>query len=143
VRALLIGWKAESGDKGDQDFHIADPDDTSKQMIVEIPSPECQIVCSSAFLDKFKENRDAVQENLGSPTANFQELDKPWLVEIIGPAFFDFNHGQTRLAPNCLEIHPVINISFESQTDTPVHSNQGKALAHRCGTPATLTKSRE
>ena len=46
VHALLIGWKVEGEPGGDQDFHIviADPDDTSKQMIVEVPSPDCQKV---------------------------------------------------------------------------------------------------
>ena len=138
VHALLIGWKVESGATGDQDFHmvIADPDDTGKQMIVEVPSPDCQLACSSQFLDDFKANRDQVPGKLGDPAENFQSLDRPWLVTITGPAFFDFNHGQIGLAPNCLEIHPVVNIAFESQTDTPVEANPAKSIAHRCGVPA-------
>jgi hypothetical protein len=27
---------------------------------------------------------------------------------VIGVAFFDFNHGQTGVAPNAIELHPVL-----------------------------------
>lgn len=137
VRALLIGWKVESGPGKDLDHHIviADPQDKTKQMIVEVPSPACQGVCSSTFLAHFKQNRDLVANTLGQPLPNFQPLAKPWLVEITGPAFFDFDHGQIGLAPNCIEIHPVITIQFLSQTTSPVRANAATDLPHTCGTP--------
>ncbi|HVT58568.1 MAG TPA: hypothetical protein VHR45_09220 [Thermoanaerobaculia bacterium] len=137
VRALLIGWKVESGPGKDRDFHIviADPQDKTKQMIVEVPSPTCKGVCSSTFLSHFTQNQSLVLKTLGQPLPNFQPLAKPWLVEITGPAFFDFDHGQIGLAPNCIEIHPVITIQFLSQTTSPVHANSATDLPHTCGTP--------
>jgi hypothetical protein len=31
---------------------------------------------------------------------------------VTGVAFFDFNHGQTGVAPNAIELHPVLQICF-------------------------------
>jgi hypothetical protein len=28
--------------------------------------------------------------------------------EVTGVAFFDFNHGQTGVAPNAIELHPIL-----------------------------------
>ncbi len=152
LKALLIGWKEELGStapggatKGssggtsvpDQDFHIVitDPADTKMQMIIEVPDPACQGVCSSKFLDKIKTARSAVSSQLGQPTANVVELPKPWLVEVTGPALFDFSHGQDGLAKNCIEIHPVLEIKFlQEQSNGPVHVNTKKdGLPHNCG----------
>jgi hypothetical protein len=148
LQALLIGWKEElgSGAKGfsggtsvpDHDFHIviADPADTKTQMIIEVPDPACQAVCSSKFLDKIKAARSAVTGQLGQPsTGNVKELAKPWLVEVTGPALFDFVHGQDGLAKNCIEIHPVLEIMFvKEQSNGPVHVNtKSDGLPHQCG----------
>jgi hypothetical protein len=147
LKALLIGWKEELGSaappgstKGgvpDHDFHIviADPANTKTQMIIEVPDPACQAVCSSKFLDKIKTARSAVSSQLGPPTANIVELPKPWLVEVTGPALFDFAHGQDGLAKNCIEIHPVLEIKFvQEQSNGPVHVNTKKdVLPHTCG----------
>lgn len=139
VHALLIGWKIESGPTGDQDFHIviADPDDNSKQMIIEVPSPDCQKACSSIFLDKFKQNRAAVPAKLGQPMPSFQTLDNAWEVDVTGSPLFDFNHGQTGLAPNCIEIHPVVDITFGNQSGKKINANSASSIAHHCGTPAS------
>jgi hypothetical protein len=59
--------------------------------------------------------RSEVSSKLGTPTSSVVALAKPWLVEITGPAFFDFIHGQVGLARNCIEIHPVMEIKFLKQ----------------------------
>jgi len=152
LKALLLGWKEELGSTAhggatagssggtsvpDHDFHIviADPANTNTQMIIEVPDPACQAVCSSAFLDKIKTARSAVSSQLGQPTANVVELPKPWLVEVTGPALFDFAHGQDGLANNCIEIHPVLEIKFlQEQSNGPVHVNtKTDGLPHNCG----------
>jgi len=33
-------------------------------------------------------------------------------VTVRGPGFFDFAHGQDGVAPNAIELHPVISIEF-------------------------------
>jgi len=38
-------------------------------------------------------------------------------VKINGCGFFDFLHGQTGVAPNGIEIHPVLDIQFLSFTE--------------------------
>lgn len=147
LQALLIGWKEELGSAGgatsgtsvpDHDFHIviADPANTKTQMIIEVPDPACQAVCSSAFLDKIKAARSTVSGKLGPPnTQNVVALPKPWLIEVTGPALFDFVHGQDGLAPNCIEIHPVLEIKFvQEQSNGPVHVNtKSDGLPHKCG----------
>jgi hypothetical protein len=142
LQALLIGWKEELGSTGgtsvpDHDFHIviADPADTKTQMIIEVPDPTCQGVCSSQFLDKIQAARSTVSDKLGQPTASVVALPKPWLVEVTGPALFDFAHGQDGLATNCIEIHPVLEIKFlQEQSNGPLHVNTKKdRLPHTCG----------
>jgi hypothetical protein len=81
-------------------------------------------VCSSTFRDKIKTVRNAVARQLGQPTANVLALPKPWLVEVTGPALFDFSHGQDAWAKNCIEIHPVLDIKFPREASNgPVHVN--------------------
>jgi hypothetical protein len=152
LKALVIGWKEELGSTAgagasaassgstsvpDHDFHIviADPANLKTQMIIEVPDPACQAVCSSAYLDKIKAARSAVSGKLGQPTATVVELPKPWLVEVTGPALFDFAHGQDGLAKNCIEIHPVLDIKFlQEQSSGPMHVNTKQdKLPHTCG----------
>lgn len=157
LQALLIGWKEEIGNSGtktsstsgttasssggtsvpDHDFHIviADPSNTKTQMIIEVPDPACQAVCSSAFLDQIKAARQTVSGQLGQPATSVVPLKKPWLVDITGPALFDFAHGQDGLARNCIEIHPVLEIKFmKQQGNGPVHVNtKSDKLVHQCG----------
>jgi hypothetical protein len=38
------------------------------------------------------------------------EPSTSYLIEITGIGFFDFEHGQNGVAPNAIELHPVIAI---------------------------------
>lgn len=129
---VLIGRKVET----DKDFHlvIADPGDTSKTMIAEIPNTTCTGACKSKFLNDFKTARAALVKQLGQPTPRFVRLRTPQPVHIIGIPFFDFDHGQTGLAENCIEIHPVLSIAFTGQ---PSPSGGG----HKKGTKTGKKKS--
>jgi hypothetical protein len=149
LTALIVGWKIEaptsnensteaasdSSSVPDHDFHIviADPDNTRNQMIIEVPDPQCQAVCSSEFLNQISQARSEVASHLGTPTSSVRPLKKPWLVEITGPAFFDFDHGQTGLAKNCIEIHPVMEIKFLHQQGSEIIPHKATSLAHQCG----------
>jgi hypothetical protein len=149
LTALIIGWKIEattsdenvgkttamSTSVPDHDFHIviADPDNTENQMIMEVPDPDCQAVCSSKFLKQISQVRSGVSSRLGTPTDVVQPLAKPWLVEITGPAFFDFPHGQDGLARNCIEIHPVMEITFIKQQGSEVTPHKATDVKHICG----------
>lgn len=105
VKALLIGYKLES----DKDFHIvlADPADQSVTMIVEIPSGMC---ASGNAGQVFAALQDQFVEDFGKPTPTFKRLKTPTAVDVRGVGFFDFLHGQTGVAKNGFELHPVLNI---------------------------------
>lgn len=149
LTALIIGWKIEAataaenfGKKAsestsvpDHDFHIviADPNNTDNQMIMEVPDPDCQAVCSSEFLSQISQVRKEVSTRLGTPTDEVKPLPQPWLVEITGPAFFDFEHGQDGLARNCIEIHPVMEITFVKQQGSEITPHKATDLKHTCG----------
>jgi hypothetical protein len=110
VEALLLGWKLEK----DEDFHIviADPRDTTLTMIAEIPSPTCPEVCQTTLGERFGVLRQQVETRLGLPSSRFHRLPEPLRIEITGVGFFDFIHGQTGVAPNGIELHPVTAIRF-------------------------------
>jgi hypothetical protein len=109
VTAQLVGYKTET----DQDFHvvIADLDHPTETMIVEIPSKDCSGACASGHTDDFDKARqviiDLIGEFTGTGLLRPQELTA---VEVTGVGFFDFCHGQTGVARNVIELHPVLNI---------------------------------
>ena len=118
VRARLVGSKLEK----DQDFHIviADVEETDKTMIVEVPSPDCAGSCSSGHAEEFRKARAVVAE-LSNQVPGVT-------VVVTGVGFFDFLHGQTGVAPNGIELHPVLKIELESASGLPsVPSPQASA----------------
>ena len=40
-------------------------------------------------------------------------------VQVTGVLFFDFLHGQTGVAPNGIELHPILQITFLSDDGEP------------------------
>jgi hypothetical protein len=110
VRAVVIGWKVES----DSDFHIviADPATPKTTMIVEVPNPHCAQMCSSPAIAAVTAARAAVVAALGKPSTRFRKLTIRRRATIIGVGFLDFLHGQTGVAPNGVELHPVLAVSF-------------------------------
>ncbi|MGH9710244.1 MAG: hypothetical protein ACRD37_06840 [Candidatus Acidiferrales bacterium] len=112
VRAQLIGIKEE----GDRDFHIvlADPNDPSVTMIAEIPSSECSGACSSHYAASFESARHELESRFGMPPTNgFENVPGNVIVGVTGVAFFDFFHDQRGVAPNAIELHPVLALHFE------------------------------
>lgn len=112
IRATFVGWKTES----DNDFHIvvADMNVPSETMIVEPPSPACSGSCQSGYGALFQGARDTLMSCLGSPPATFTTSNKTVVMDITGVPMFDVLHGQTGVAPNGIEIHPILNIAFVS-----------------------------
>lgn len=139
VQALLIAWKEESAPTGDRDFHLvlADPADHGKTMIAEVPSPTCASACASARVAAFGAARQVLTNELGPApaTTSVTLLNPPRKVELTGVGFFDFDHKQDGLAPNCIELHPVLAITVTGK-------EPGGAIAlpsgvsHTCGSPS-------
>ncbi len=107
IKARLIEYKREN----DDDFHlvIADPADRTKTMIAEIAAPGCSEQAQK-LLDPAR--REFVHL--------FGHVSKSWswsspppgadLIELTGVGFFDFDHGQNGVAPNAIELHPVLSV---------------------------------
>jgi hypothetical protein len=112
VTGVVMTFKKEDNDN---DFHvvIAQANNHSKTMIIEFPDPQCADVCSSGFLQRIQQARQAFIDKFGQPTSQFQDQAHPVRVEIVGIGFFDRSHGQRgRALPSGIEIHPVL--SFRS-----------------------------
>ncbi len=144
VKARLVGYKQEfdpakitEGKKpGDRDFHIviADLQDSTKTMIVEIPDPQCSGVCASAKLSQIQQARQkfAAQFPTAPPDDRFRLVQGDVQVTFTGVGFFDFSHTQTGLAKNCIELHPVLNVEFSQPgpfTSTVATEAQEKSLS--------------
>jgi len=106
IAAVLVGFKLEA----DQDFHIvvADPADPHSTLITEIPAPAC---VPAAEQKRFADLRADFVKTFGNPTPRFRRVRRVVHVEVRGVGFFDFLHGQTGVAPNGFELHPVLSFS--------------------------------
>ena len=112
VRAQLLAIKEES----DRDFHIllADLNDPSATMIAEVPSQNCSGACASPYASQFESARRELESRFGMPpTTAFKSVPGTVIVDVTGIAFFDFFHSQRDVAPNAIELHPVLSIHFE------------------------------
>jgi hypothetical protein len=84
-------------------------------MIAEIPAPQC-VGSSSPFLPAIRSVRRAFTARF-HPTAFWQ---RPKIrVHIAGVGFFDFKHGQSGVAPNAVELHPVLSMQWSGASPPP------------------------
>ena len=137
LQAHLIQWRLED----DQDYHLVLTDDTENftpgrgkptghSLVGEIPSPDCLSGSTGEFGTQSPFLNVAGNPQLGIAPARAQldnafpnaDLSGGWndaggaRVEVVGVQFFDRAHGQVSRAPNNLEIHPILSITF---TDNP------------------------
>lgn len=106
VQATLTGFKQES----DSDYHLILSDGQGHTMIAEIPDPAC-VGQNSPFLPDIAAARAAFDAKY-TASSSFQNISVP--VTVTGAGFFDFPHGQDGVAPNAIELHPVLDIQFGS-----------------------------
>jgi len=112
LQATLTEYKLEA----DSDYHLILSDGSGHTMISEVPSPSC-VGSSSRLLSGIQNTRSEVDARY-TPTSSFQTANVP--VTITGVGFFDFLHSQTGVAPNAIELHPVLDIQFgNGGTPTP------------------------
>jgi len=92
----------------DSDYHIVLSDSAGRTMIAEIPAPGCVGPGSpfAAGIAHAREQFDAVL----TATTSFQTASLP--VQVTGVGFFDYRMGQQGIAPNGIELHPIIDIVF-------------------------------
>jgi hypothetical protein len=115
INATMTLFKKET----DVDYHIVLQDATTHTMIAEIPSPAC-VGTSSPFAAAVSAARVKFDGRF-SATTSFQSVTVP--VQITGVGFFDFIRGQTGVAPNGVELHPVLGINFTANSLTTLLSS--------------------
>jgi len=107
VRAKLVEMKLEA----DSDIHlvIADPARTGATMIAEFPARSCTAGATAKARTKMSRARAALIAACGAPSGSFRKLNGT--ATVTGVGFFDQIHGQTGVAPNGVELHPVVGFS--------------------------------
>src|SRR5262245_1442358 len=104
INATLTKYKRES----DSDYHLVLSDSAGNTMITEIPAPAC-VGAGSQFASGISHARAQFDAKF-TATTSFKTTSTP--VRVTGIGMFDFLHGQTGVAPNGIELHPVIDIIF-------------------------------
>ena len=107
VQGLLMSMKRED----DSDIHlvIADPK-LGGSMIVEIPSDACDGAAPPAARAMMTQARASLAAACGGePGASAVTLTGN--ATITGVGFFDLIHGQAGVAPNGIELHPVLSFA--------------------------------
>lgn len=110
VDATLVKYKLED----DSDLHLVIMDPLGNTMIAEIPSPAC--VTTGPFRDLIAGARAEFEARF-SATTSFKSTNTP--IRLTGIGFFDYIHGQTGVAPNGIEIHPVLSVQLSPEQGTP------------------------
>jgi hypothetical protein len=125
ISATLVAFKPEA----DQDYHLVIHDDSGNSMIVEIPDPTI-LTAACRFTEEITAARQAFDAKFGLQmkllehatalmAAQPNQEPLPLMITnvntpvvVTGVGYFDEIHGQTGVAPNGLELHPVLNIEF-------------------------------
>lgn len=115
VNGTITFYKLED----DVDYHIVLQDDAGNTIVTEIPSPACD-GSTSPFSAGIALARAKLNSRL-TPIDTFQVANLP--VQMKGVGFFDFVHGQTGVAPNGIEIHPILDLSFTTPTTATLQSS--------------------
>jgi hypothetical protein len=110
IDAILIEYKLET----DSDYHLVIQDGAGNTMITEIPDPAC--AAASLFLSSIQSARNEFDSKFLA-TGSFKTTNVP--VRVRGIGFFDYLHGQTGVAPNGIELHPVLDVQFNPSAALP------------------------
>ncbi|MEA2509681.1 MAG: hypothetical protein QOG21_1763 [Actinomycetota bacterium] len=99
----------------DHDFHlvVAQPHHPKRTMILEFPSVHCKGAASSIKKNAMRHARRHLLAACGPIGTSFVHLHGRAVVR--GVAFFDIDHGQTGVAPNAIELHPVLRFTARSR----------------------------
>ena len=102
--------------EADSDYHLVIKDGAGRTMIVELPASNC-VGPGSPFGTGIARARSQFDARF-TATTSMKTTSTP--VTIKGVGFWDYIHGQTGVAPNGIEVHPVLDITFgTSALSTP------------------------
>ncbi|MDP9238761.1 MAG: excalibur calcium-binding domain-containing protein [Chloroflexota bacterium] len=118
VLANVVEFKLEA----DRDIHvvISDIGDPSQTMIVEFPdASSCAGAADSVHAPEMRSARSMLVATFGQPSSSrFTSISG--VASFVGVGFFDVLHGQTGVAPNGIELHPVIAFASNGAPAPPV-----------------------
>jgi hypothetical protein len=111
VKVRLRAMKTEE----DSDIHlvVADREHVSHTMIVEFPDAGCVRTASATGHRRMARARASLLRSCG-PTSSSRFRILRGSATITGVAFFDVIHGQHGVAPNGIELHPVLSFALTS-----------------------------
>ena len=90
---------------------LADPK-TGGSMIAELPALSCTVGATRRARLLMQSARVAFLRACGDPGAgDYAEYGRRSQATVTGMGFFDFSHGQRGVAPNAIELHPVIGFA--------------------------------
>ena len=109
VTGRVIRFKRED----DKDIHVvlAQTGHLERTVVVEFANVVCADVCSSPELERIRQARQDFVTKFGNPTTSFKAPPHITKIRIVGVGFFDRLHGQNGMAPNGIEIHPVLSMT--------------------------------
>jgi hypothetical protein len=112
IRVRLRSMKVEE----DSDIHlvVGAPNSPAKTIIVEFPNGGCLKKTGPKSRGRVAAARRALVRACGQPgSSRFRLLSGT--ATITGVAFFDVIHGQRGVAPNGIELHPVLSFKATSR----------------------------
>jgi len=112
----IIGTLTDYKLEDDTDYHLVIQDGANRTVITEIACP-CCVGMTSPFRQMIAEARGDFDTRFIA-TRDFKTANVPVLIKGVG--FFDTIHGQRGVAPNGIEIHPILSIDFLQNLTRPV-----------------------
>jgi hypothetical protein len=117
--------------EADNDIHMVLTDADGRTMIIESPCRDC--AQNSIVHDQIATVRQIVEAQF--PTAASGGVENTSIpVTVTGVGFFDRLHGQDGVAPNGIELHPVLSFVVAGAPAPPASAGAGAATAPP-GTP--------
>lgn len=80
-------------------------------MIAEAADPGC--ARGSPYVDRMAEARRAAVALIGLPGPRLRPVEPPKRARLVGVPFWDKRHGQSGMAPNGIELHPLLGVAAE------------------------------
>lgn len=114
----LVEYKLEA----DGDYHLVLQDGAGRTMIAEIPKPWC-VGASSVWSSEISSARSAFDAKTGGAKSSLSKSGST--VSLMGVGLLDKVHGQIGVAPNGVELHPVLSICFGAGCTLPGVSGGG------------------
>jgi hypothetical protein len=96
----------------DSDYHLAFNDRMQNSMIGEVPFPDCVSGAPQLFDCSITRARAAMETQFPGMLSSSSPFYPNLPVTVVGVGFWDTIHGQHGVAPNGIELHPILAICF-------------------------------